>query len=156
MSRSSLKFALGLSVFLNVGVLGAIAYDAARQGGLPPVFATSGEAHAADYLKLSPEQRERWRVLEADFMTRFEADTREIAAHRERLIREIFSESPVSEHIETERDTIARLQTEQQRRVIAQLMREREILDRTQRLALAAFLLQQAAGLTPVERMHRN
>jgi hypothetical protein len=156
MSLSTLKFTLALSLLLNAGVLGAIGYEAARQGGLPPVFGTSGEAYAADYLKLSPEQRERWRVLEADFMTRFEADTREIAAHRERLIREIFSDSPRLERIESERELISRLQTEQQRRVIAQLMRERDILDRTQRLALAEFLLQQAAELTPVERMHRN
>jgi hypothetical protein len=155
MSRPGLKFVLVLSLALNAGVLGALAYQMAAHG-VPVVFGTEGEPHAADYLKLTPEQRERWRALEADFIARLEADRRDIAVHRERLIREIFSEKPALERIEADRETIARLQTEQQRRVIAQLLREREILDGAQRDLLADFLLRQAVDETPVERMHRN
>jgi hypothetical protein len=154
MRRSSLKFALALSLLLNAGVLGAVAYQAVKYGGLPPVIDTTREAHAADFLRLSPEQRERWRTLEADFMAGFKADARAIAEHRERLIREIFSDTPAVKTVEAERETIARLQTEQQRRVIAQLLREREILDSTQRHTLADFLLRQAADFSPVERVH--
>ncbi len=154
MSRSSLKFALALSLLLNAGVLGAVAYQAVKYGGLPPLIDTTREVHAADFLRLSPEQRERWCTLEADFMVAFKADARAIAEHRERLIREIFSETPAVETIEAERQTITGLQTEQQRRVIAQLLREREILDRRQRHALADFLLRQAADFSPVERVH--
>jgi hypothetical protein len=156
MSLRSLKLVLVLSLSLNAGVFGAVVYQAAKQGGLSPVFGAAAAAHAADYLKLSADQRERWRALEADFITRFKADARQIAVHRERLIREIFSESPAAERMEAERETIARLQTEQQRRVIAQLLREREMLDPAQREALADFLLLQAADVTPVERMHRE
>jgi hypothetical protein len=156
MSRSSLKFALALSLLLNAGVLGAVGYQISRHGGLPPVFGTASDAHAADYLELTPAQRERWRALEADFIARFEADAREITVHRERLIREIFSDTPALERIEAERGTIARLQTEQQQRVIAQLLREREILDAKQRHALADFLLQQTPDVTAVQRMHRK
>jgi hypothetical protein len=89
-------------------------------------------------------------------MRRFEADAKEIGVHREKLIREIFSANPLLERIEAERNKIARLQFEQQRRVIAQLLQEREILNADQRRALADFLLQQAADPTPVERMHRE
>ena len=156
MSRSGLKFALTLSLLLNAGVLGAVGYQVARYGGIPRVFGMSGDAYAADYLKLSAEQREHWRALESDFLDRFKADAREVAAHRERLIHEIFSEQPALERIEAERKTIARLQIDKQRRVIEQLLKEREMLNPTQRNALADFLLREAAEITPVERAHGN
>ena len=156
MSVSRANVVMMLSLLLNAGVLGAVGYQAARQGGLLRVSGTTTQAHAADHLKLTPEQRERWRALEADFMDRFRADARAIAAHRERLIREIFSEKPVLERVEAERETIARLQIEQQRRVITQLLREREILDPNQRNALADFLLRQAADVSSIERAHGN
>ena len=152
----SLKLAFALSLLLNASVLGGAGYRLANDGGLAAVFGNGREAHAAEYLKLSAEQRDRWRELEADFMTRFHAEVSEIALHRERLIREIFSEKPYPDRIEAERETIARLQIEQQRRVIAQLLREREILEPTQRRALADFLLRQGAEVTAVEQVHRQ
>ena len=156
MNRSGLKFALLLSLLLNAGFLGAVSFQIVKSGHVPPVLAGTPATGAADYLGLSPEQRERWRALEADFMRRFEADAKEIGVHREKLIREIFSANPLLERVEAERDTIARLQSEQQRRVIAQLLQEREILNADQRRALAEFLLKQAADPTAVERMHRE
>jgi hypothetical protein len=89
-------------------------------------------------------------------MRQYKADAKEIAARREKLIRGIFSEQPTAERIEAERAAIARLQAEQQRRVIAQLLREREILDPAQQRSLADFLLRQAPDVTPVEQVHRN
>jgi hypothetical protein len=46
------------------------------------------------YLKLDAGQRERWHGLEEDFLRGLDAGWGEIAAHRERLIREVFSEQP--------------------------------------------------------------
>ena len=156
MSGSSLKYALTLSLLLNAGFIGAVGYQVVKYRGLPPVFTAAAQPDVADHLKLTPEQRERWHALEADFMRQYEADAKEIAARREKLIRGIFSEQPTAERIEAEREAIARLQTEQQQRVIAQLLKEREILDPNQRTALADFLLLQAPAVTPVEQVHRN
>ncbi len=156
MSRSKLKFTLALSLLLNAGFIGAVGYQVARNRELPSLFTAAAPTDVAAYLKLSDEQRGRWHELEADFVRQYEAHATEIAARREKLIRTIFSDQPAAERIEAEREAIARIQTEQQRRVIAQLLREREILDPTQRAALAEFLLLQGAGMNAVERAHRK
>lgn len=156
MGRSTIRYALALSLLLNVGFIGAVGYQVVKHRGLPPAFTVVAEPDIADSLKLTQEQRERWQALEADFMRQYEADAKEIAARREQLIRGIFSEHPAAERIEAEREAIARLQTEQQRRVIAQLLKEREILEPTQRHALADFLLRQAPKVTPIEQVHRR
>jgi hypothetical protein len=156
MRRSSLKYALALSLLLNGGFIGAVGYQFVKIRGTPPVYSAAGQPDIADHLKLTPEQRQSWHALEADFMREYEADAKEIAARREKLIRGIFSEQPKAERIEAEREAIARLQTQQQQRVIAQLLRERQILESGQQRALADFLLQQAPQVTPVEQAHRN
>jgi hypothetical protein len=156
MSRPRLKYALALSALLNVGVIGAVGYQVVKHRALPPVLTAAAQPDIVEYLKLTTGQRERWHALEADFIRRYEADAKEIAARREKLIRGIFSEQPIAERIEAEREAIARLQAEQQRRVIAQLLKEREILDLDQRKALADFLLRQAPEVTPVEQVHRK
>ena len=155
MSQSSLKYAFALSLLLNIGVIGAAGYQAVKTGELWPVLRPAQPA-AAEFLRLSPEQRQRWHALEADFMREWAASTKAIAGHHEKLIRGIFSERPAIEDIEAERVAIARLQTGQQQRVIAQLLKEREILDPDQRRALADLLLQQAPEVTPVEQVHRK
>lgn len=156
MSPSNLKYVLTLSLLLNAGFIGAVGYQVAKHRGLPPAFTAVAQTDIADHLKLTAEQRERWHALEADFMRQFDADARELAARREQLIRGVFSEDPQAERIEAERQAIARLQAEQQRRVIAQLLKERELLEPAQRQALADFLLRQAPDATPVEQVHRN
>jgi len=154
MSHSALRYALGLSVLLNLGVIGAVGYQAAQRGALPAVV--SAEPSTPDHLKLTPDQRQRWHALEADFIREFQSDMKEIAGRRERLVREIFSERPSEERIEAEREAIARLQAQQQKRVIAQLLREREILEPSQQQALAALLLTETPAETAIERLHRS
>lgn len=156
MNRLRLRYALALSLLLNAGFIGAVGYQVVKNCGLPSVPIAAAQPDVAEYLKLTPEQRERWHALEADFMRQYDANAKEIAARREKLIRTIFSEQPTAERIEAEREAIARMQGDQQRRVIAQLLREREILDPAQQAALAAFLLDQGAGVSSVERVHRN
>jgi len=147
---SRLKLALALSLLVNAGVLGGVLYQslggaAERFPGLPA------------YLDLSDAQRARWEVLERDFMQGLRAVSREVALHRERLIRGALVEQADAAALEAERAAIAALQAEQQKHVIAQLLREREILDAAQRAKLAALLLEQApAGALPIERLHRD
>lgn len=153
MSRS-LRYVFALSLLLNAGVLAALGYQSLR-GGLPHGLEI-GQQTAADYLKLSASQRERWHALEADFLRGLQSGIKEIAAHRENLIREIFSERPVPGRIEHEREAIARLQDAQQKRVIGQLLEEREVLDTAQRQALVELLLRQSPAESDIERLHRK
>lgn len=155
MSHIGLKFALVLSVLLNLGVAGAVAYRAIQDGQWPFVLpAGRGEASLPDHLGLNAEQRRKWEDLETGFLGELKTGWQEIRDRRETMIREIFSEQPRRDRIEAERAAIAELQAAQQRRVIEQLLRERDVLDREQRRKLADLLLRQAPASTFEERLH--
>jgi Spy/CpxP family protein refolding chaperone len=59
------------------------------------------------------------------------------------MITAIFGDTPDANAIEQERIAIARLQEQQQRAVIRQMMDERHILTPIQRSSLARFLIEQ-------------
>ena len=155
MKRSGLQFAFILSLLLNLGVIGAVGYLAAKRGQLPVVFdGDAKEANLPDYLRLSAEQRRQWHDLESDFLKDLAAGWQQIRPHRENMINEIFSDRPDRSRIEAERAVIAQLQATQQQRVIEQLLKERDIIDRGQRRALAEILVRQAPSGTMEERLH--
>jgi Spy/CpxP family protein refolding chaperone len=155
MKRTGLQFALVLSLLLNLGVVGAVGYVAVRRGEVPAVFGLGAkDANLPDYLKLSDEQRRQWGELEGGFLKELAADWSQIRIHRENMINEIFSERPDRSRIEAERAAVAQFQARQQQRVIDQLLKERDILDREQRRALAEVLVRQAPSGTLEERLH--
>lgn len=155
MKQIGLKFALLLSLLLNLGVIAAVAYRGVQTGQRPAVFSASrGETSLADHLNLTAGQRQAWQQLEAAFLPGLKSDWEQIRMHREAMIREIFSERPDRSRIERERAAIAKLQSEQQVRTVEQLLREREVLDREQRLRLAELLMRQAPASTFEERLH--
>lgn len=149
MKRPALYALLALSLLLNVGVLAAVGYhflgDRAHADG-----------YLADYLELTPDQRTLWREREQSFMQSLSGAWSEIRSRRSRMIREIFSDNPDPAVVEAERAAIARLQEEQQRQVIRQLMAEREMLAPKQRQALAELLIEQEPAATLEERLHRR
>jgi hypothetical protein len=147
MRRSGLMYALILSVLLNLGVVGAAGYQAMGRGG-----AATGDL--SDHLKLDGDQRRRWHSLEESFLRELDAGWRNIAQHREALIREVFSESPDPARIEVERARIAELQALQQQRVIAQFLRERDILTAGQRRALVDLLLREEQAAPRERQLH--
>ena len=157
MSRSGLRLALACSLLVNLGVVAAVGYHAAGAGELP-LFGRS--RHSADLpgrLGLTTQQRQQWNAIEKAFLADLDADHALIRAHREQLIRQIFSGHPERITIESERQAIASLQEKQQRRVIEQLLAEREILDTGQRDALAELLLRDApSGVVGIEQLHRR
>lgn len=147
--------ALILSLALNAGVVAAVGYSAFQQGRWPAVIGSEErEPDLPTYVGLNAEQRRRWNDLEAAFLRELGNEWQQIRAHRERMIREIFAEQPDRSRIESERAEIARFQTSQQRRVIEQLLRERDVLDEAQRQKLAELLLRQAPASTFEERLH--
>jgi Spy/CpxP family protein refolding chaperone len=143
MRRSVLVYSLVLSVLLNLGVVGAAGYQALRRG--------PGVGDLAGYLKLDAQQRSRWHAIEESFTRELNAGWGDIAQHRERLIREVFSDRPDAGRIEAERARIAQLQALQQERVIAQFLRERDILSAEQRRTLVDLLLREGQP-APLER----
>jgi Spy/CpxP family protein refolding chaperone len=149
MRRSGLLYALILSLLLNLGAIGAAGFQAMRHGG-------SSAVDLADHLKLDAEQRQRWHALEEPFVRDLDAGWREIAQHREQLIRAVFSDHPDRARIETERARIAELQARQQQRVIAQFLEEREILSAEQRRALIDVLLQEQPSAPLERRVHEQ
>ncbi len=147
MKPHMLRILLTCSLLVNVGVLGAAAYRAlapAAFEGLPR------------HLGLDETQTRRWQEAEQGFLAELGLGTKAILAHRERMIRAIFADPPDLARIDAERAAIAALQDAQQKRVIAQLLRERELLDGAQRERLAALLLAQPAGPTGFEQLHRD
>ena len=154
MKRQWLNTLLALSLLLNVGVLGAVGYQAWQNGGLPGLHAAEKHDHLAERLQLSAEQRRQWQEKEQKFLRDMGADWEQVRIHRESMIREIFSPQPDPEAIEATRQAICRIQEKQQRHVIAQLMEEQQILDAKQREILAELLIQQKPAGSLEERLH--
>jgi Spy/CpxP family protein refolding chaperone len=146
-SRCLMFYALLLSVLVNLGVAGAAGYRAFTSGS-----AAGGEL--ADRLQLDPQQRSRWHGLEDGFVRELDAGWKEIASHREKLVREAFSDTPDAARIEAERARIAQIQAQQQQRVIEQFLREREILNPQQRRALVELLLREEHAPPRERQLH--
>ncbi|MCM2289601.1 MAG: periplasmic heavy metal sensor [Sulfuritalea sp.] len=150
MNPTLLRTALILSLLVNVGVLGAIAYRSTVAS--PPPAGESLPRH----LQLSAEQLQRWHESEIGFLRQLGAGAEEIRAHRDRMIHAIFAETTDPALIDRERTAIARLQDQQQKLVIGQLLRERELLQPVQRERLAQLLLAQPVTPSPIEQLHRD
>ena len=149
MKRYWVYLLLALSLLVNAGVLAGAWFQAWRaEGATELAFFGMGHERVPEYLKLDPAQRERWHAMEQDFVKILNDAGREIQTHRERLVRELFSAQPDAAVIERERASIFALQEAQQRSVIAQLQKEREMLNPEQRAALAGLLLKQDARNT--------
>lgn len=151
MKPQLMRLALALSVLINLGVLGAIAYRSL----LAPAAAPAGES-LPRHLQLSMAQRHQWHESEAGFLKQLGAGAEQIRGHRDRMIAAIFSATPDPALIDAERMAIARLQEQQQKLVIDQLLRERELLEPAQREKLARLLLTQPVGPSSIEQLHRD
>lgn len=145
MKPQLLRTLLAFSVLVNVGVLGGAAYRALSADAFPGL---------PRHLGLDAEQTHRWHEAEQGFLARLAEGATAIRTHRDRMIRAIFADVPDLALIDAERAAIAALQDAQQKRVIEQLLRERELLDAAQRERLAQLLLAQPAGPSGFERLH--
>jgi len=150
MKPNLLRTVLVLSLLINLGVVGAIAYRSAV-----PAAAPAGES-LPRHLQLSAGQLQRWHESEIGFLRQLGAGAEEIRVRRDRMIHAIFAESTDPALIERERTAIARLQDQQQKLVIEQLLRERELLLPAQRERLSQLLLAQPVTPSPIEQLHRD
>ncbi|MDX9707794.1 MAG: periplasmic heavy metal sensor [Azospira sp.] len=143
-----LIFLLAFSLLVNVGVFAAVAWRS--------LTVTETAPSLPQHLGLDARQLREWHAAEADFLARLAGGADAVRAHRDRMIAGIFSDAPDLARIDAERAAISRLQDEQQRLVVAQLLRERELLDATQRERLARLLMAQPVGPSAFERLHRD
>jgi hypothetical protein len=154
MNRPLWKWLLAISLSLNLGFIGAVAFN---RFGPASKTVTVPRPGLTDRLQLDTAQRARWEQAEHGFLKDLSANWREIRVQREALVREIFSSAPDRSTIDAQQARIAALQDAQQRRVIAQLLAERELLDARQREALMHLLLTQyAQEATEEELLHRE
>ncbi|MBI2278284.1 MAG: periplasmic heavy metal sensor [Dechloromonas sp.] len=151
MTPSQLRIALLFSICLNIGAFGAVAYRS-----LMPAAAPAGGESLPRHLQLSPPQLDKWHALERSFLQQLAAGAEDIRSHRDRMIQAIFAEQPDSTMIDAERAAIARLQDEQQKLVIRQLLSESELLNPRQRDRLVRLLLAQPVGMPNVDQLHRD
>lgn len=129
-----------LSLLLNVGVIGTVLVRTSDRL-LSDNEVRHGHTFLASYLKLDEEQMPLWRSNEHRFLSDLNSSWRRITELREQMIREIFSEEPDLATIEKQRQEIATLQAQQQHTVLRQLLKEREILNVSQRKTLADLLI---------------
>lgn len=154
MKSYALKLLLAASLLVNAGVLVAVWVPGLGAGGAieRTLFGMRHE-QVPEHLRLDAAQRERWHVLEAGFVEQLRDSGLRIQEHRERLVRQVLSAEPDAAAIERERSAIFALQEAQQRAVIAQLLKEREMLRPEQRTALAELLIAQGTG-SPARAAH--
>jgi len=143
------KLLFAASLLVNVGLIAAAwlpGWRTAAPGEAERAHFGMSHERVAEHLRLDAAQRERWHALEAGFVESLQASGREIQRHRERLVAALMSpgaQPPDAAAIERERAAIFELQQGQQRLVIEQLLKEREMLRAEQRAALAELLLSQ-------------
>ncbi|MGE5649091.1 periplasmic heavy metal sensor [Noviherbaspirillum sp. UKPF54] len=156
MNRSALKLLLAVSLALNAGIVATVGVS--RLGAMSqPAAPQSARVSLPDYLELNAEQRRRWSDMEQGFLKDLAANWREIKVHRETLIRQAFSAAPDHVALDAEQVRIAALQDSQQRRVMRQLLAERDLLNPHQREKLMTlFLSRYAQETTEEEMLHRH
>lgn len=154
MSQATLRNALILSLLVNIGILLAAGWQKFGQDGLP--LPSGAPTELSRQLQLSPGQLRRWHDAEAPFLAYLHASNSALGEHRNRLIEAIFADQVDRAAIDARQAKIAELQNEQQRLLIEQLLREREILEPHQRARLAQLLTQQPVGAGDIERLHRH
>lgn len=151
MNVAILRLALIVSLLFNLGVLGALGWQ--QLGGR---LNESGLPLLVRELQLDDLQQQQWRDIEAPFLLELNRSTLAIQQQRNQLIDSLFAEQLDAERIRIAQNVLAELQNRQQQLVMEQLLREREILDASQRQHLARLLTRQSPLPSDVEALHNE
>ena len=143
---------LAVSLALNVGFVATAVQRHWLAGGQE-----APAASLAQRLGLSAGQQAAWMRLEGPFLADLEGNWAAIRAQRQALLDELFAAHPDAARLDGIQAKIAALQDEQQKRVIRQLLAEREVLDARQRDVLKALLMREfAVQESRAEQLHRH
>ena len=147
---------LAISLALNLGVVAALVLRQPPPAD-PPATAHVAPVNLQDYLELTSESPPHCPPFPPCYHTEKTTKYNAIRKHREALVRHIFAAAPDRQAIDAEQAAIARLQAEQQQRVIAQLLAERALLNEAQRVRLMELLLRRYAQESSEEELlHRE
>jgi hypothetical protein len=143
---------LAVSLALNVGFIATAVQRHWLNGGTdaPPT-------PLAQRLGLTAGQQTAWTALEGPFLKDLAVNWAAIRAQRQALLDEIFAAHPDAARLAGIQERIATLQDEQQKRVIRQLLAEREVLDARQQVLLKDLLGQEfSAQPSQAEQLHQK
>jgi len=151
MTTPTLRGALALSLLLNLGVLGTLAWQKLATDGLP--MPSGAPTALSRELQLSAEQLGRWHDLRAPYLARLRAAETAVAEQHQRLLEALLGERADLQRIAGEQARLAELREARQQLLVEQLLAERELLDARQRDRLVGYLAaQDAVGAVAVGR----
>ncbi|TVT66435.1 MAG: periplasmic heavy metal sensor [Pseudomonas sp.] len=144
MNTSTLRGALALSLLVNCGVLGTLAWQKLQTDGLP--MPSGAPTELSRQLELSANQLGRWHDGQAPYLAQLHALDSEFDAQRGRLLEALLGEQVDPAQVAREQAKISELREARQQLQIDQLLSERELLDTRQRQKLVSFLARQNAS----------
>lgn len=151
MTTPTLRGALALSLLLNLGVLGTLAWQKLATDGLP--MPSGAPTALSRELQLSAEQLGRWHDLRAPYLAHLRAAETALAEQHQRLLDALLGERADAQRIAGEQARLAELREARQQLLVEQLLAERELLDARQRDRLVGYLAaQDAVGAVAVGR----
>ncbi|ESQ97271.1 MULTISPECIES: periplasmic heavy metal sensor [Stutzerimonas] len=151
MTTSTLRGALALSLLVNCGVLGALAWQKLQTDGLP--MPSGAPTELSHQLELSANQLGRWHDGQAPYLARLRALDSDLDAQRSKLLQALLGERVDPAQIASEQAKLGELRDARQQLQIEQLLNERELLDARQRQKLVSFLARQNAS-TELASLH--
>ena len=144
MKTSTLRGALALSLLVNCGVLGTLAWQKLQTDGLP--MPSGAPTELSRQLELSANQLGRWHDGQAPYLAQLHALDSEFDAQRGRLLEALLGEQVDPAQVAREQAKLSELREARQQLQIDQLLSERELLDAHQRQKLVNFLARQNAS----------
>ncbi|MCW3147143.1 periplasmic heavy metal sensor [Stutzerimonas stutzeri] len=144
MNTSTLRGALALSLLVNCGVLGTLAWQKLQTDGLP--MPSGAPTELSRQLELSANQLGRWHDGQAPYLAQLHALDSEFDAQRGRLLEALLGEQVDPAQVAREQAKLSELREARQQLQIDQLLSERELLDARQRQKLVNFLARQNAS----------
>ncbi|HCH77788.1 MAG TPA: hypothetical protein DFM08_15040 [Pseudomonas sp.] len=144
MNTSTLRGALALSLLVNFGVLGTLAWQKLQTDGLP--MPSGAPTELSRQLELSVNQLGRWHDGQAPYLARLHTLDSDLDAQRGKLLQALLGEQVDPAQVAREQAKLSELREARQQLQIDQLLSERELLDARQRQKLVNFLARQNAS----------
>lgn len=144
MKTSTLRGALALSLLVNCGVLGTLAWQKLQTDGLP--MPSGAPTELSRQLELSVNQLGRWHDGQAPYLARLHTLDSDLDAQRGKLLQALLGEQVDPAQVAREQAKLSELREARQQLQIDQLLSERELLDARQRQKLVNFLARQNAS----------
>lgn len=151
MQKKWIWLCLILSLVFNVAFIGALGYKTwTRRHGRPPADERMRrEPPREDGPRLRREQRERFREMHKEFFPRIRAIRERLRGERDALAALLKEENPDTSRIYAQLERISGLQAQIEKQVVFQMLKEKAILDPSQRDAFVQRILRRMGEREP-------